>query len=202
MAFKKSRVGYFTIGLAFFFVLFISACKIKPVDEHSLAKNDSFSNFVGITVKTGQPMPDFSLPDGEGKSVSLKQFRGKAPVMLLFYRGDWCPFCISQLNDLQNLLPALEEFGVQLLAISPDTVATTQNTARRFGQNYIFLSDEDRSLIDTLGIKNNKNLPHPAIFIVDQKGILRWYYANSDYKTRPTSDQMKIVLKQLFVERL
>ena len=202
MTFKKSRVGYFTIGLTFFFVLFISACKIKPADENSLAKNDSFSNFVGITVKTGQPMPDFSLPDGEGKSVSLMQFRGKAPVMLLFYRGDWCPFCISQLNDLQNLLPALEEFGVQLLAISPDTVATTQNTARRFGQNYIFLSDEDRSLIDTLGIKNNKNLPHPAIFIVDQKGILRWYYANSDYKTRPTSDQMKIILKQLFVEPL
>lgn len=198
MTFRKSRVGYFTIGLTLFLVLFITACKIKPVDENALA-TDSFTNFAGITVTSGQTMPDFSLPDGEGKPVSLKQFRGKAPVMLLFYRGDWCPFCISQLKDLQNLLPSLEEFGVQLIAISPDTVATTQNTARRFGQNYIFLSDEDRSLINKLGIRSNKNLPHPAIFIVDQKGILRWYYANSDYKTRPTSEQMKIVLQQLFV---
>lgn len=194
----KYQVSCTTLGLICFFMFFVSACKIKPADENTLSESNSFSNFTGITVKTGEMMPDFSLPDGAGRFVNLSQFKGKSPVMLLFYRGDWCPFCISQLKDLQNLLPTLEEHGVQLIAISPDTVATTENTARRFGQNYIFLSDTNRSLIDRLGIRNQSNLPHPAIFIVDQEGLLRWYYANSDYKTRPTSSQMKTVLEKLF----
>ena len=176
----------------------LSACAVQPVPDNTISAEKSFSDFSGVKVSVGQSMPDFTLPDGEGHPVSLSRFRGRQPVLLLFYRGDWCPYCISQLEDFQNLLPVLDDYNIQLLAISPDNEATTKNTSRRFGQSYIFLSDIDRKLTSELGIRSNENLPHPSLFIVATDGTLLWYYAHQDHKTRPSSRQMKQLLDKLF----
>ena len=176
----------------------LSACAVQPVPDNTISAEKSFSDFSGVKVSVGQSMPDFTLPDGEGHPVSLSQYQGKQPVMLLFYRGDWCPYCMGQLEDFQNLLPVLDDYNIQLLAISPDNEATTKNTSRRFGQSYIFLSDIDRKLTSELGIRSNENLPHPSLFIVATDGTLLWYYAHQDHKTRPSSRQMKQLLDKLF----
>lgn len=188
-------VGYLLVLL---FVTTLLACSVRPVADDTLSAEKSFSDFSGIKVSVGQTMPDFTLPDGEGHPVSLSGFRDRQPVLLLFYRGDWCPYCISQLEDFQGLLPVLNEYDIQLLAISPDNEATTKNTSRRFGQGYIFLSDTNRKITSELGIHSDKDLPHPSLFIVAKDGTLLWYYTSQDYKSRPSSLQMKQLLDQLF----
>ena len=105
---------------------------------------------------------------------------------------------MGQLEDFQNLLPVLDDYNIQLIAISPDNEATTKNTSRRFGQSYIFLSDTDRNVANELGIRSDENLPHPSLFLVATDGTLLWYYAHQDHKTRPSSLQMKRLLDKLF----
>lgn len=179
-------------------VLVISACSVKPVPKETLNAQKSYADFSGIKLKVGEPAPDFSLPGASEKTVSLSDFKNNQAVLLLFYRGDWCPYCIDQLSDYQALLPELEKYNIQLIAISPDDLVSLQNTSRRFGQSYLFLSDKSLQTTKRYGIGNNKNLPHPSLFLIDKKGVLLWYYASTDHKVRPSAEQVESIIKELF----
>ena len=190
----KKLLPLFTIVLS----LFLSACSIEPVLQSTLNANKSYADFSGINLKVGEISPDFSLPDADGNKVSLKSFRGEKAVLLLFYRGDWCPYCIGQLSDYQSLLPELDKFNIQILAISPDNLASMKNTKRRFSQNYVFLSDAALKTSIQYGIGNENRLPHPSLFLIDKKGVLLWYYASANHKVRPSAVQVESIIKELF----
>ena len=70
-------------------------------------------------IEPGSAAPDFTLPDQDGKQVSLADFRGRR-VVLVFYPSDFSPVCTDQLNLYQEVLPQLEERGVALVGISVD----------------------------------------------------------------------------------
>jgi peroxiredoxin len=176
----------------------ISACSVKPVSQKTLNAQKSYADFNGVKLKAGDIVPDFSLLDAAGNKVSLSDFKNKQAVLLLFYRGDWCPYCMDQLSDYQTLLPELEKYNIQLIAISPDDLSSMQNTSRRFGQSYIFLSDKNLQVTTRYGIGNSKKLPHPSLFLVDKEGVLLWYYASTDHKVRPSAQQVEGIIKNLF----
>jgi len=180
------------------YILLSTACSISPVKPETLDTQKSYADFTGINVNVGSLAPDFSLPNAQGQLVSLRDHQNKDAVLLLFYRGEWCPYCMDQLDNYQALLPELEKHNIQLIAISPDPVASLQNTKRRFGQNYIFLSDVNLQATNKYGIGNEKNLPHPSLFLIDKKGILKWYYASTDHKARPTADQVESIIRKVF----
>ncbi len=117
--------------------------------------------------------------------------------MLLFYRGSWCPFCLSHLEDIQSLFPDLKEHNIQLLAISPDKAEKSQMLAKKFNQPYIFLQDTDLALAKKYGIQRSDSLPHPAVFLINRDGQLIWYYAGQDYKQRPSASQLRDVINRL-----
>jgi peroxiredoxin len=182
------------LPLLLIFLLALTACGYSPVKEDTVSADRSYSDFTGVKAQVGQPAPDFTLNDGAGNPIALSSYQGQQAALVLFYRGDWCPYCIGQLEDYQSLLPLLQKYDIQLLAISPDDQATTQNTQRKFGQDYLFLSDKDLSVTRNYGIRSAENLPHPALFLVDKEGVLRWYYTSQDYKTRPSPEQVERVL--------
>ncbi|MCK5334524.1 MAG: redoxin domain-containing protein [Gammaproteobacteria bacterium] len=179
-------------------ILSISGCKISPVDPDTLNVDKSYSDFTGVSVETGNKAPDFSLPNSNNKNISLKDFKNKKAIMLLFYRGEWCAYCVDQLDNYQALLPELKKYNIQLIAISPDKISILKNTQRQFGQGYIFLSDEDLKVTRRYGIGNAKNLPHPALFLISKEGILKWYYASKDHEVRPTAEQVEKIIHKLF----
>jgi len=183
------------------YLLLSSACSISPVKPETLNTQKSYADFTGIRVNVDELAPDFSLPDAQGQLVSLRDYQNKGAVLLLFYRGEWCPYCMDQLDNYQALLPELKKYNIQLLAISPDPIASLQNTKRKFGQNYIFLSDAGLQATNKYGIGNEKSLPHPALFLIDKKGILKWYYASTDHKVRPTADQVETIIKGVFSKK-
>lgn len=191
---------YRVISLLSVLILIIStaACTIKPVKTETLNAEKSYADFDGVSVKVGMMATDFNLPDSDGNNVSLASFREKQAVMLLFYRGDWCLYCIDQLENYQALLPKLKKYNIQLLAISPDSLSAMQNTQRRFGQGYIFLSDESLKITKSYGIGSVKNLPHPSLFLINKAGVLKWYYASTDHVARPTADQVEKIIKKIF----
>jgi peroxiredoxin len=172
--------------------------KIEPVNPATLEDQQAYSDHAGIALKVGETVASFKLKNAANEIVSSQTILLQQHMMLLFYRGDWCPFCMSQMEDLQALLPLLKDFNIRLVAVSPDPVATVKNTERRFGKDYLFLSDPDLKVIRQFGIENEKQLPHPSIFLVDSEGILLWYYSSADYKVRPTASQLKEILEAKF----
>ncbi len=186
-------------GLLVAAAMLASACSFdnNEPDAADIAKGD-FSSAGPVALKVGELPADFALADAAGQEVTLSSYRGRSRVMLLFYRGSWCPFCVGHLEDLQSLLPSLADYDVQLLALSPDSAEDSQKLAEKFDQPYRFLMDKDLKVADTYGIRRDEKLPHPAVILIDRDGSVRWFYVGEDYQTRPSASQLRAVLAKLW----
>lgn len=70
-------------------------------------------------LRVGEPAPDFVLPNANGREVRLSDLLTQGPVVLVFYRGAWCPYCNLHLHALQETLPLIEARGARLVAVTP-----------------------------------------------------------------------------------
>ncbi|WAJ70207.1 peroxiredoxin-like family protein [Catenovulum adriaticum] len=173
----------------------LAACTAASVDKQHIGE-DSYSNLDSFVLTTGDRLPSVTLNDSQGQQHNVSSLSDNQNILLVVYRGEWCPFCIGQLESFENVLPELKNYNTRLVAISPDSQATNKNTQRKFGLDYLFLSDAKMKLIDELGLRKNDKVPHPATILISKGGEVLWYYVDKDFKTRPTGEQMKAVLKQ------
>ena len=158
-------------------------------------------------VAVGKEAPDFTLAQHGGDPVSLSSFRGKKNVVLVFYRGHWCPYCMRQLKELRKLLDDEIKKDTELIVIAPqgekEAGMAKETIARQDGMkpDFTFLMDVDHSVIRRFGILNpggaSRGLPHPATFVIDKKGIVRWKDVQTDYKIRPTNEAIRKAVKAL-----
>jgi len=152
--------------------------------------------------------PEFKLKDQTGVEVSLKEMRKKGPVVLMFYRGYWCPFCNRELKSFQDSLGVIQTKGAQVVAITPETKEGIDSTIARTGVIFPILHDEDMKVASayqvaftvddrTLGryktggidlLKNNGQktamLPIPAVYIIDKEGNVTFRYFDENYRNR------------------
>ena len=159
-------------------------------------------------IQVGQKAPDFSLKNAFGKEVSLQTELKKGPVVLVFYRGAWCPFCNMHLHVLQESLGEFKKYGAQLITITPQTPDKSAEQIKKDDYPFEVLSDLDNSVmkeyklyfelskelldiyknngldIEAFNGKNHTALPIPGSFVIDSKGIVRAMQADSDYKVR------------------
>ena len=177
-------------------VALLAACDNDPVSETAIIAEAGYSDVASATLEVGLPAPVFSLQSLNDDWVKLSQLRGNK-VLMIFYRGHWCPFCVGHLQDIQIMLPELEKRGYQVLAISPDDATGMQKMAERMDRPYQFLSDADLAVTDLYGIRKDEELPHPAMILLDDQGIVQWFYIGEDYKTRPSATQLQQVLDRL-----
>ena len=173
-------------------------------------------------IKIGQKAPDFELPNAEGKSIVLKSLLEKGPVVITFYRGNWCPYCNLQLRALQARLDDIYTLGATLVAISPQVPDGSLTEDEISKMDFIVLSDQDAKVALQYGVAwqvpeflaehmrvdrkldlekvNNGNgnvLPIPATFILGQDGVVTWNYVNVDYRTRSEPEEIIEALKRL-----
>ncbi|WP_282113396.1 peroxiredoxin-like family protein [Maribacter stanieri] len=173
-------------------------------------------------IKIGQKAPDFELPNAEGKSIVLKSLLEKGPVVITFYRGNWCPYCNLQLRALQARLDDIYTLGATLVAISPQVPDGSLTEDEISKMDFIVLSDQDAKVALQYGVAwqvpeflaehmrvdrkldlekvNNGNgnvLPIPATFILGQDGVVIWNYVNVDYRTRSEPEEIIEALKNL-----
>lgn len=161
---------------------------------------------INNALKVGQSVPEFTLPDAFGNEVALKTLLAKGPVVISFYRGEWCPFCNLELAALQEALPKIKELGASLIAISPEKpdhgiVATEKSkltfpvlsdlgnkVARQFGIVFQVgqeLREFSKNVFkNDLALRNGDQsyeLPVPATFVIDKPGTVRFAHADVDY---------------------
>ena len=101
--------------------------------------------------KIGNVAPQFSLQDQDGKTVSLKQFKGTHTVVLYFYPKAMTPGCTVQACGLRDAAPQLNKRDVVALGVSPDPVNRLAKFRDRDGLNFTLLSDEDHAIADKYG---------------------------------------------------
>ena len=177
-------------------IALLAACDNDPVSETAIISETGYTDVASATLKVGQPAPDFSLQALNGDWVKLSQLKGNK-ILMIFYRGHWCPFCVGHLQDIQTLLPELEKRGYQVLAISPDDATGMQKMAERMDRPYEFLSDANLVVTDLYGIRRDEELPYPAMILLDKRSIVEWFYIGEDYKVRPSATQLQQVLDRL-----
>lgn len=176
-------------------------------------------------VSVGDAVPDADLLTAESESTTLQAVRGTRPAVLVFYRGAWCPYCNIALRTYQrDLVPALDELGVGLIAISPQTPDGTRAIAEGAQLSFPVLSDPSNELAKKLGIvtepsakarlahtalgfdvadsnaDGTADIPFPSVVILDEDGVARWVDIHVDYTTRSEVDDIITAVRALVVE--
>jgi len=190
--------------------------------QTSISKDTaSEAEAVKNALNVGAKMPSFSLKDSDGKSVSSDDLLKQGNLVLVFYRGAWCPFCNLYLNNLQKNAAAIKEAGGNIIAISvenPDKSTTVAKknelqftvlsdpqleTARKFGIVYELPKETDETY-KSKGLdvaKNNEmekaELPLGATYIVNRKGEIVYAFLDPDYKKRAEPEVIIENLKKL-----
>jgi peroxiredoxin len=133
-----------------------------------------------LALAAGTPAPDFTLPCGPGKTISLSDFRGQ-PVILVFYPADWSPVCGDQVVLYNEILPIFKEYKAQLLGISVDGVWCHRAFARSRALDFPLLSDFEPkgAVAQAYGVyREEDGFSERALFVIDVEGIIRWSYVS------------------------
>jgi thioredoxin-dependent peroxiredoxin len=143
----------------------------------------------------GDAAPDFTLPDSEGKEVSLRDFRGES-VVVYFYPAASTPGCTKQACDFRDNLAELNDAGYQVLGISPDTQAKLAKFAEKEQLTFPLLGDPEKTVIEAWGAygeKKNYGKTYLGVirstFVVDPEGKI----ANAWYNVRATGHVAKLI---------
>lgn len=166
----------------------------------------------------GEEMPEFVLPDQNGRLVTLRSLREHGPVVVSFNRGHWCSFCRLELRAISGAIAALSAKGAGVVSIQPETAAFTRMLADDNALPFSILSDIDlgyslslglatwvgepmRELFQADGIdlarfQGNDSwlLPIPATFVVGSDGIVRARSVDSDFRKRMEIDDILAAL--------
>ncbi|MFO8001747.1 MAG: peroxiredoxin-like family protein [Marinilabilia sp.] len=164
----------------------------------------------------GETIPDVALTATDGTQHQLYSVIKEKPTVLLFYRGGWCPYCNQHLAEIQDVEDEVTQLGYQIVGISPDSPENLQNTDEEKELNYRLFSDGEGKLSKAVGIAyqgpekygdmlkkssdglNDEGfLPVPAVFVVDDQGVIHFEYINPDYTTRLSGELLLAVLKTL-----
>jgi peroxiredoxin Q/BCP len=142
----------------------------------------------------GDPAPDFTLPDADGKPVSLADYRGRR-VVVYFYPAASTPGCTTQACDFRDSLADLGDAGLDVLGVSPDKPAKLAKFREKEGLTFPLLSDEDRSVLTAWGAFGEKTMYGRTVtgvirstFVVDAEGRIEV----AQYNVRATGHVAKL----------
>jgi peroxiredoxin len=167
------------------------------------------SGVLGLsTLTVGDPLPDFVLPDQDGRLVTSAELLADGPLILSFFRGGWCPYCGLEMVAIEQARPEIEAAGAQIIGISPEILRFPADTIKERGLRYRLLADADNGLALLLGLvfrmpqgiidryksrgldlaerhgNDGWMVPIPGTFLVDRGGIVRLAFADPDYRVR------------------
>jgi len=170
--------------------------------------------------KPGEPMPEFILPDGEGRLVSLRKLLATGPVAVVFHRGHWCPYCRINTRALAEAQSEIAAKGGQIAAIMPDQEHFTSGLKEESRARFPILTDIDngyalelnlaiwvgaelQQLMTGAGWDVTKSqgsdtwlLPIPATFVVGTDGKIAARFLDPDYRKRMAVEDLLAALKK------
>ena len=160
---------------------------------------------IPATLRPGQSLPDFAATDEQGNPVRSMQLIG-SPAVLLFVRGNWCPFCTSQVEALTKHYKEIVDLGAKLIFVTPKPVETTRRVAEFFEVDFDFWLDDQLSATKQLGLLMPASVPGdhqkeygtdtvwPTALVVDAAGTIQFSKLSRLIVDRPDP---KVLLREL-----
>jgi peroxiredoxin len=170
----------------------------------------------------GDTAPDFTLGDASGRQVVLAELLATGPVVVTFYRGEWCPYCNLQLRALQQALPEITARGATLVAISPQAPDHGLTMTEKNELAFPVLSDLDQSVSESYKVRfdltgeledlqvnlfqndpaeqnadGRRSLPVPSTFVIDRTGTVRFAWVDADWRVRAEPSDVIAALEGL-----
>lgn len=191
--------------------VFVTAGSVFAQDKLT-SKTKTAEDAVKTALNVGAKIPSFTLVDAANKEVSSKKLLREGNLVLVFYRGAWCPYCNLYLRTLQKNLGAIEANGGKLVAVSVENPDNSLSVAQKNELGFTVLSDKNLAVARKFGIvfqlppetnekykeygidlvKQNKtaapDLPLSATYIVKQNGEIVYAFLNPDYTKRAEPD--------------
>ena len=157
----------------------------------------------------GSKAPDFKAKDQNGNEVRLKDLLKKGKVVLVFYRGQWCPYCNRELSRIQDSIQLIKDKNAMVVAVSPEKQESITATVEKTKAEYPVLYDEGLKIMKAYDVEfevpentitryrnanidieknngaNGKYLPVPAVYIIDKESTVTYRFFDTDYKKRP-----------------
>ena len=186
-----------------FFIISLSIFSFNTFSQRYKSVNEVKGLPVGAKVKM------FTAKDQQNKNYQLSKELKKGPVVLLFYRGQWCPVCNRHLSQLQDSLQQILSKGATVIAVSPEKQPLLEKMATKTKATFKLLYDKDYAISENFDVvfkptdkeialydsrlnadlahahsDSSKRLPVPATFIINKKGVIVWRQFNPDYKIR------------------
>lgn len=162
-------------------------------------------------LEIGNKAPVFIAKDAENNEFKLNEALKEGPVVLIFYRGFWCPYCNKHLSQIQDSLGLIQEKGARVIAISPEKPEYLEKMAEKTSARFTLLYDEGYKIADAYEVTfkpdtmqlfayntilranlkeshsdDSQLLPIPATYIISKEGKIVWRQLDPDYKNRST----------------
>jgi peroxiredoxin len=144
----------------------------------------------------GSPLPDFHAVDEQENPVHSADLRG-SPAVILFVRGNWCPFCSRQVSNLTQHYRSIIDLGAKLVLITPKPLETTRRVAEFFNVDFDFWLDDELAITRQLGLLLEGGIPGsykkeygkdtiwPTALVVDGAGIISYTALSKHISDRP-----------------
>ena len=183
----------------------LTFCLLTAASSVALAQT---AECIAQPLAVGTVAPAFKTRDAAGRPVELKQLLKKGPVVLYFYRGQWCPSCSKQLSQLQDSLQLLTAKGAQVVVITPETLENIGKTVAKTKASFPIVHDRSFAIMTayhtaftvdqptalkykSFGVDLRQAngaqedvLPVPATYVIGRNGRIKYVYFNPDYKQR------------------
>ena len=164
--------------------------------------------------------PDFKATDQYGQDIRLKDVLKDSLVVLIFYRGQWDPYCNKQLRKLEDSLQLIKDKGARLIAVCPEKPEFISKTIEKTKASYPLLYDNEMKIMKAYGVafqvdektvsryknadidlaaangqKTKVFLPVPATYVITKEGTILYRHFDADYKKRPSVKEIISNLK-------
>lgn len=193
----------------YYLIIIVIISTVIAYSQEKKGVNDTNGLPVGIQA------PVFKAIDADSNIFQLSEALKSGPVVLIFYRGLWCPVCNKHLAQIQDSLKLITERGATVIAISPEKPEYLDKMANKSGAKFTLLYDEGYEIADAynvtftpssstlllyntaLGAKlkethsdDSQRLPIPATYIIGTDGTIIWRQFDPNYKNRSTVDEI------------
>jgi peroxiredoxin len=169
-------------------------------------------------VRVNDKASDFTAKDQNGRKIWLKNELKNGAVVLVFYRGQWCPYCNRQLKSLQDSLSFIKEKGATLIAVSPEKPDNISKTIEKTKATYSVLFDDSLKIMKSYDVayrvdsttiekykkfgidfydvngNNGASLPVPTVYIINKEGIIIFKHFDQDYRKRVSVQEILLYL--------
>ena len=161
----------------------------------------------------GAQAPEFALQDSAGRAVRSRDLLSVGPLVIKFFRGRWCSYCMTELEIWRDLYGRLRELGALLVAVSPETQRQSDFAIQQHGLPFPLLHDPEAKLAEQFGLvytvpeyhqrylrsvlvnlpflngEGSWRLPLPATYVVGRDGRVLFAEAHADFRVRPEPEE-------------